>query len=102
MWFQLDLGRIESVSGLRLTPAKDEVPAGYRVSVWNQQAGGWQKIAEKQNNSEPINISFAPVQTQYLNIQLLQSSELPFAIREARVTKAMTDWAGPLRIAAKT
>jgi len=97
MWFQLDLGRVESVSSLRLTPPKDEAPRGYRVSVWNQQAGGWQKIAEKQNNTEPINIGFAPVQTQYINIQLLQPAELPFAIREARVTKAMTDWAGPLR-----
>lgn len=97
MWFQLDLGRVESVNGLRLTPPKDEAPGSYRVSVWNQQAGGWQKIAEKQNNTEPINISFAPVQTQYINIQLLQPAELPFAIREVRVTKARTDWAGPLR-----
>ncbi|MBI4671761.1 MAG: discoidin domain-containing protein, partial [Chloroflexi bacterium] len=101
MWFQLDLGRIESVSGLRLTPPKDEMPCGYRVSVWNQQAGGWQKIAEKQANTEPINISFAPVQTQYLNLQLLNPGETPFAIREARVTKAMTDWVGPLRVPAK-
>jgi uncharacterized protein YcfL len=101
MWFQLDLGRVESVSGVRLTPPKDEVPRGYRVSVWNQHAGGWQKIAEKQNNTEPIHISFAPVQTQYINIQLLQPAELPFAIREVRVTKAMTDWAGPLRVQPK-
>lgn len=98
MWFQLDLGRIESVSGLRLTPPKDETPRGYRVSIWNQQAGGWQKIAEKQNNTEAINIAFAPVQTQYLNIQLLQPADVPFAIREARVTKAMTDWVGPMRM----
>jgi hypothetical protein len=97
MWFQLDLGRVESVSGLRLTPPKDEVPRGYRVSIWNQQAGGWQKIAEKQNNSEAINISFAPVQTQFINVQLLQPADDPFAIREARVTKAMTDWVGPMR-----
>lgn len=102
MWFQLDLGRVESVSGLRLSPPKDENPRGYRVSVWNQAAGGWQKIAEKQNNSDPINISFAPVQTQYLNIQLLQPADFPFAIREARVTKAMTDWAGPMRATAKS
>lgn len=98
MWFQLDLGRVESISGLRLTPPKDEAPRGYRVSIWNHQAGGWQKIAEKQNNTEAINISFAPVQTQYLNIQLLQPSDVPFAIREARVTKAMTEWVGPLRV----
>jgi hypothetical protein len=97
MWFQLDLGRVESVSGLRLTPPKDEAPVGYRVSIWNQHAGGWQKIAERQNNTEAINISFAPVQTQYLNIQLLQAADLPFAIREVRVVKAMTDWVGPMR-----
>jgi len=97
MWFQLDLGRIESVSGLRLTPPKDETPRGYRVSIWNNQAGGWQKIAEKLDNREPINISFAPVQTQYVNVQLLQPADIPFAIREARVKKAMTDWVGPLR-----
>lgn len=97
MWFQLDLGRVESVSGLRLIPPKDEIPRGYRVSVWNHQAGGWQKISEKLNNTEPINISFAPVQTQYINLQLLQTSELPFAVREARVIKAMTAWQSPTR-----
>ena len=102
MWFQLDLGRVESVSGLRLLPPKDEVPVSYRVSVWNQHAGGWQKIAEKKENVEPINITFAPVQTQYLNIQLLANGDVPFAIREARVTRAMTDWVGPLRALAKT
>jgi hypothetical protein len=67
------------------------------VSVWNQQAGGWQKIAEKLDNTEAINISFAPVQTQYLNLQLLAPAEGPFAIREANVTKAMTGWVGPVR-----
>jgi hypothetical protein len=97
MWFQLDLGRVESVSGLRLVPPKDEVPLGYRVSVWNHNAGGWQRIAERQNNGEAINISFAPIQTQYLNVQLLQAGDKAWAIREARVTKAMTDWIGPTR-----
>jgi uncharacterized protein YcfL len=97
IWFQLDLGRVESLSGLRLMPPKDQVPHGYRVSLWNHQAGGWQKIAEKMNNTEPVNLAFAPVQTQYINVQLIQADGLPFAIREARVTKAMTDWAGPLR-----
>lgn len=94
-WFQLDLGRIESVSGLKMVPPQDENPAGYRVSVWNHQAGGWQKVAERTNNAEPINISFAPLQTQYINIQLLQASDKPWAIREARVTKAALDWIGP-------
>ncbi len=94
-WFQLDLGRVENISGLRLIPVKDEIPLGYRVSVWNQPVGGWQKISERLNNSEPINLTFAPVSTQYINVQLLQASDKPWAIREARVMYAMTDWVGP-------
>jgi uncharacterized protein YcfL len=95
MWFQLDLGRIETVSGLRLVPPIDEIPLGYRVSVWNQQVGAWQKVSERLNNREAIHISFAPVETQYINVQLAQAGEKPWAIREARVTKAMTNWVGP-------
>ena len=95
IWFQLDLGRVESVSGLQLISSEIEIPLGYRISAWNQQAGGWQKISERGDNNEPINISFAPIQTQFLNIQLLQAGDIPWAIRELRVTKAMTEWVGP-------
>jgi uncharacterized protein YcfL len=95
MWFQLDLGRIESVSGLHLIPPDDEIPLGYRVNVWNHQVGAWQKVSERQNNSEAINISFAHVQTQFINLQLLKAAEKPWAISEVSVTKAMTDWVGP-------
>lgn len=95
IWFQLDLGRVESVSALQLISSAAEIPMGYRVSAWNQLAGGWQKISERYDNTEPINITFAPIQTQYLNIQLLQSGDTPWAIRELRVTKAMTEWIGP-------
>ena len=95
MWFQLDLGRIESVTGVRLVPPDDEIPRGFRVSVWNQQIGGWQKIAERKDNREDIDISFAPVMTQYINVHLLQEAEKPWAIREAFVTIAMTGWIGP-------
>src|SRR5207247_1780926 len=95
MWFQLDLGRVESVSGLRLIAPRDEIPVAYRVSAWHQQAGGWQKISERTNNTEMINLAFAPIQTQYINIQLLQEGDKPWAIREARVSKAMIDWIGP-------
>lgn len=95
MWFQLDLGRIENVSGLRVVPLKDEIPLGYLVSVWNHQVGAWQKVSERQNNAEAISISFAHVQTQFINLQLVQAADRPWAICEISVTKAMTDWVGP-------
>jgi NedA-like, galactose-binding domain/F5/8 type C domain len=95
MWFQIDLGRIETVSGLSLSAPADEIPRGYRISVWNQEAGAWQKIAERQNNEATVDISFAPVQTQYANVHLLQDAQEPWAIRQVRLTKAMTRWVGP-------
>jgi hypothetical protein len=95
VWFQLDLGRPESVSGLCLISATDENPLGYRVSVWNQQAGAWQKVAERRDNRDGIDISFAPVRTQFVNVHLLQEAEEQWAIREAHITKAMTAWVGP-------
>jgi hypothetical protein len=102
MWFQLDLGRVETISGVRATPPSPPagggegggIPRGYRISVWRAQVGGWQIVAEQSDNALPINISFAPIQTQFINIQLTQSSDKPWAIREVRVTKTMTEWVG--------
>lgn len=95
MWFQLDLGGAKTVTGLRMIAPGDEYPVGCRVSVWNEHVGGWQKVAERQNNRESVEITFAPVRTQYLNVHLLQEAGKPWAIREASVTMAMTDWIGP-------
>ncbi|MGB8647446.1 MAG: discoidin domain-containing protein, partial [Anaerolineae bacterium] len=72
IWFQLDLGRVEQLNGLVLISPDNEIPAGYRITVWNQQAGGWQKVAERLDNRDPVTLAWAPVQTQYINIQLLQ------------------------------
>ncbi|MGB8643938.1 MAG: hypothetical protein WCF84_01770, partial [Anaerolineae bacterium] len=63
--------------------------------VWNQQAGGWQKVAERLDNRDPVTLAWAPVQTQYINIQLLQPASRPWAIRELQVTRTMTDWVSP-------
>lgn len=95
MWFQIDLGRLETVTGLSLLPPEDEVPLGYCVSIWNEPLGRWQKLTERRDNRAPVDVSFAPVQTQYLQIQLFQEASKPWAIREARVRKAMTAWVGP-------
>lgn len=95
MWFQLDLGRIESISGLRMVPPGDENPAGFRVTVWNDQSGRWQNVAERHNNLENVDVSFAPVQTQYISVQLSIASVKPWAIREIQVDRAMTKWVGP-------
>jgi F5/8 type C domain len=95
LWFQLDLGRVEVVSALNLIPSADEFPRAFQVSAWNEHAGGWFKIAERWNNAAAIDISFAPIQTQYLQAQLLAAADAPWAIREVKVIRAMTAWIGP-------
>ncbi len=95
LWFQLDLGQPECISGLALVSLNQEFPAGYRITVWNDRLGGWQKIAERQGNSTPVDLTFAPVITQYINVQLLQAADHPFSIKEIEVTRTMTDWISP-------
>ncbi len=94
-WFQLDLGRVETLSEIHVSPLKDEMPHGYRVTVWNEAAGGWQKIAERHNDRAAIHLSFAPVQTQYINLQLLDAAAQPWTIREIALVRAICDWIGP-------
>jgi hypothetical protein len=97
MWFQIDLGRVESVTGVTLLPPVNEYPAGYRLALWKENAGGWQKVAERLDNRGPVDVRFAPIETQFVNLQLLQAAEIPFAVRSSRIVRAMTGWTGPVR-----
>ena len=95
MWFQFDLGRVETISGLTLIAPSNENPLGFRVATWNARASRWQIAYEKMNNSAPIDAIFAATQTQFVNIQLLQPSDKTWAIRQARVIREMDTWLGP-------
>lgn len=95
MWFQIDLGHPEMVSGLALIAPNGEFPASYRVAVWNAGANRWQAVAEKLDNTEPLDITFDAIQTQFINIQLLQSSDHPWVIQYAHIVCEMERWLGP-------
>jgi hypothetical protein len=95
MFFQLDLGRAETVSGLVLASPADEYPAGFRIAIWNASASRWQVVYEKQNNTAPVDVIFAATQTQFINVQLLQPGDKPWAIQHTRVMREMEDWLGP-------
>jgi hypothetical protein len=95
MWFQLDLGRAETVSGLTLIAPANEHPVGFRITVWNASANRWQGVYERAHNTAPVDVSFPTAQTQFINIQLTQASQLPWAIQHARVAREMETWLGP-------
>ncbi|MCI0475868.1 MAG: discoidin domain-containing protein [Anaerolineales bacterium] len=95
MWFQIDLGRVETVSGLTLIAPANEHPVGFRITTWNASANHWQVVCERRNNRAPVDVSFAAGQTQFINIQLTQASKLPWAIQHVRVAREMENWLGP-------
>ncbi len=95
MWFQIDLGRVETVSGLTLLPPANENPYSFRIATWNARSSRWQVVYDKSNNHTRVDVVFNATQTQFINIQLLHASDRPWAIREARVVREMDTWLGP-------
>lgn len=100
MWFQIDLGRVETVSGLGLTPRPAEGgvfenPVSFRVATWNARTGRWQIACERSKNYTPVDVIFSATQTQFINIQLLQAAPHPWSIGQARVIREMDTWLGP-------
>lgn len=95
MWFQVDLAVPQMVSGLELIAPQNEHPRGYAVSVWNETAASWQVVSQARDNQAPVRVGFAPVETRYLQIQLTQPADRPWAIRSLKVARALTGWVGP-------
>ncbi|HEY6041688.1 MAG TPA: discoidin domain-containing protein, partial [Anaerolineae bacterium] len=62
-WFQLNLGRVELVSGLQLLPPRDENPRACVVLAWNEDTRAWQRVASVQDNTDPLDVTFAPLRT---------------------------------------
>ncbi len=98
MWFQIDLGRVEKVSGLVLIAPRDEFPRGLRVTVWNASANRWQIVADRADNRENPEILFPAIATEFINIQLVQSAEAVWSIQHARVYREMEGWSSPARV----
>ncbi|MBI5301380.1 MAG: discoidin domain-containing protein [Chloroflexi bacterium] len=95
MWFQIDLGRIETVSGIALASPAAHLPAGYRITTWNASASRWQIAYEKSRNDAPVNVSFGATPTQFVNIQLLAASDRPWSIRRVDIEREMESWLDP-------
>ncbi len=95
MWFQIDLGHEETVSGLTLTSRMEQNPAGFRISTWDPSGDRWQTVFEKADNDEMVDINFTPAQTRFINIQLLKPADRDWSICQARVVREMDVWLGP-------
>jgi hypothetical protein len=95
MWFSIDLGQPELVSGITLDSPAEGCAASYRIAVWNANAHRWQIVAEKLNNIAPVDVSFETIQTQFISVQLLQASQNEWIIQHVRVHREMDRWLRP-------
>jgi hypothetical protein len=95
IWFQMDLGREELVNGLKLVAPGHEHPSAFRIATWDSGTFKWQIVHEQSNNQSLIDVHLKPTRTQFINVQLIEPSELPWAIVHAHVYREMTDWLGP-------
>lgn len=95
MWFQIDLGREERVSGITLDAPEGGDPTGFRVATWNARTSRWQIVCEKSNNNTRVDVVFPVVETQFINVQLMQPGERSWGIREVRVGLEMDTWLRP-------
>jgi len=97
MWFQLDLGREESVDGVRLTAPGNAAanPFAFRIAAWIANESKWEVVYGLSQNFEAVDAHFEPVQTQFINIQLIEPHESLWAIRNVHVYREMKDWLSP-------
>jgi hypothetical protein len=75
MWFQLDLGRTQTVSQVQLNSANSplDYPRGYMVKL-SQNGQNWETVAQNPQNDRPLSVVFAPRQARFIRIELTASS----------------------------
>lgn len=95
VWFQLDLGREEWVNGVRMNAPGNENPFAFRIAIWETSAARWQIAHEQTGNGSAVDAHFELARTQFINIQLIEPYEAPWAIRNLHVYREMKDWLGP-------
>jgi len=70
IWLELDLQETKSVSGLTLESAysPEEYPRGYRIQL-STNGRQWTTVAENNNNTAEVDITFSPQTARYLRIE---------------------------------
>jgi hypothetical protein len=77
MWFELDLGRTQTISGFRFDNAAspNDYPRGYRVKISTDRAH-WEEIAANPSNNTPLDVTFKPREVRYIHVEQTGSSDL--------------------------
>ena len=76
MWFEIDLGKVQTVNGLRLNneASPQDYPRGHIVRLSEDQVH-WQEVARNEQNHEPLDTGFSPCQARYIQIEQTGQSD---------------------------
>lgn len=76
MWFMLDLGLEQALSGVRMDSPGKDFPRGYRLEA-SSDGQTWRHIVSKDPNWSALDVSFAPVPARYLRITQTRTPRWP-------------------------
>jgi hypothetical protein len=70
MWFELDLGDVQTVSRVCLNndPSPNDYPRGYIVRL-SEDGVHWEEVARDDHNDRPLDIAFGPRQARYIRVE---------------------------------
>ena len=70
MWFQIDLGKVETVAHVRLDneASPHDYPRGYALKL-SADGHSWEAVATRPDNDEELNVSFSSRPARYIRIE---------------------------------
>jgi hypothetical protein len=74
MWFQIDLGKAETVANVRLDneASPRDYPRGYVLKL-SANGHSWETVTTRPDNDEALNVSFSPRPARYIRIEQIGS-----------------------------
>jgi uncharacterized protein YdbL (DUF1318 family) len=103
MWFQIDLGQAQPVSGLTLDQAGSggDYPRGYIVRL-STDGQTWQEMARNNSNNQALDVSFNPTSARYIRAEQTGSDPIHWwSIHELEVRLNQPPCAGEIRLSAR-
>jgi lysozyme len=86
MWFELDLGQVRAIEGVRLEvpEAVNHNPRGYEIQV-SENKDYWLTVAEDKNNDSLVGVEFETQLARYVRVTLTQDADRWWSIHEIKV-----------------
>jgi len=89
MWFMIDLGAVQQISGVSMVSPDKDFPRGYVLEV-SADMQGWAEVGRKDPNWKSVEATFAPVRARYVRITQTRVPRwpIPWTISDVTINAA--------------